>query len=120
MVVPGDQGRLGTPIYVFTVESAQTLGPRHASCTQLLWKPHDPSREDTPIYLVTFETSRPVGARNTSCTQLVRKSRNPSREGAHIYLVTFVTSRPVGQGTLYVRSYCGKPAIQAGKAHLFT
>jgi hypothetical protein len=61
MLVPGDPGRLGTPIYVFTVESPQPVGARHTSCTQLLWKPHDPSRGDTPIYLVTFETSGLVG-----------------------------------------------------------
>jgi hypothetical protein len=69
---------------------------------KLLWKTHDPSREDTPIYLVTFETTRLVGARNTSCTQLLWITCNPSRKG-----------------TLDVRSYCGKTAIQAGKAHVF-
>jgi hypothetical protein len=113
MLVPGDPGGLGTPIYVFAVESPQPVGARHTSCTQLLWKPHDPSREDTPIYLVTFETSRLMGARNTSCKQLLWKPRNPSREGAPIYLVTFETSRPMGQGKVHVSSYCGNPAIQA-------
>jgi hypothetical protein len=68
MLVPADPGRLGTHIYVFTVEFQQPVGARHTSCTQLLWKSHDPSREDTPMYLVTFETLRPVGARHTSCT----------------------------------------------------
>jgi hypothetical protein len=88
-------GRLGTTIFIFTVESPQPVVARHTSCTQLLWKPHDPSREDTPIYLVTFETSRLVGARNTSCKQLLWNPRDPSREGTHIYLVTFETSRPL-------------------------
>jgi hypothetical protein len=61
MLVPDDPGRLGTPIYVFTVESPQPVGARQNSCMPLLWKPHDPSREDTSLYLVTFETSRPMG-----------------------------------------------------------
>jgi hypothetical protein len=96
MLVPGDPGRLGTPIYVFTVGSPQPVWARYASCTQLLWKPHDPSsRDDTPIYTVTFETSRLVGARNTSCKQVLWKPRDHSRESTYIYLVTFETSRPV-------------------------
>jgi hypothetical protein len=120
MLLPGDPGRLGTPIYVFTGESPQPVGARHTSLTPLLWKPHDRSREDTPLYLVTFETSRLLGARNTSCKQLLWKPRDPSRDGAPIYLVTFETSRPTGQGTVHVSNYCGNPAIQAGKAHPFT
>jgi hypothetical protein len=120
MLVPGDPGRLGTPIYVFTMESPQPVGARNTSCAPLLWKPHDPSRQDTPLYFVTFETSRLLGARNTSCKQLLWKPRDPSRQGAPIYLVTFETSRPMGQGTVHVSSYCGNPAIRAGKAHPFT
>jgi hypothetical protein len=73
MLVPGDPRRLGTPIYVFTMESPQPVGARHTSCTPLLWKTYDPSREDTPLYLVTFETSQLLGARNTSCKQLLWK-----------------------------------------------
>jgi hypothetical protein len=97
MLVPGDPGRLGTPIYVFTVETPQPVGARYTSCPQLLWKPQDPSREDTPISLVTFETSRPVWARNTSSKQLLWRPRDPSREGKHIiYSVIVQTSRPVG------------------------
>jgi hypothetical protein len=92
LLAPGDPGGLGTPIYVFTVESPQPVGARQTSCTKLLWKPHDPSREGTPIYLVTFEISRPVGARNTSCKQLLWKPRDPSREGTHIYLVYYIIS----------------------------
>jgi hypothetical protein len=119
MLVAGDPGQLGTPVYVFTVESPQPVGARYTSCTQLLWKSHDPSREGTPIYLATFETLRPVGARNTSCTQLLRKHRDPSKEGAPIYLVTFETSRPIGRSRVHVSSYCGNTAIQAGKARTF-
>jgi hypothetical protein len=92
MMMPGDPGRLGTPICISTVESPQPVGARHTACTHLLWKPHNPSREVTPIYLVIFETSRPVGSRNTSCKQLLWKPRDPSREGTPIYLVTFETS----------------------------
>jgi hypothetical protein len=33
MPVPSDTGRLGTPIYVFTVEFPQPVGARHTSCT---------------------------------------------------------------------------------------
>jgi hypothetical protein len=61
MLVSGDPGRLGTPIYVSPVESPQPVGPRYNSCTRLLWKPRDPRREDAPIYLITFETSRLMG-----------------------------------------------------------
>jgi hypothetical protein len=117
MLVPGDPGRLGTHVYVFTVESPQPMGARHTSCTPLLWKPHDTSRGDTTIYLVTFETSRLLGARNTSCKQLLWKPRDPSRQGPPIYIVIFETSRPMGQGTVHVSSYCGNPPIRAGKAH---
>jgi hypothetical protein len=120
MLVPGDLGRLGTPVYVFTVESLQPVRARHTACMLLLWKPHDPSREDTPLYLVIFETLCLLGVRNTSCKQLLRKLHDPSREGTPIYLVTFKTSRPMGQGTVHVSGYCGNPAIQAGKAHPFT
>jgi hypothetical protein len=84
MLDSGDPGRLGTHIYVFTVESQEPVGARHTSCTQLLWKPHGPCGEDAPIYLVTFET---------------RDSW--------------------GQGTLHICSYCGNPAIRAGKARTF-
>jgi hypothetical protein len=63
MLVPGEQGSRGIHTYVFTVESQQTVGARHTSCTQLLWKPQDPSREDTHIYLITFEKSRYLGAK---------------------------------------------------------
>jgi hypothetical protein len=80
MLLPGDPGSMGIHIYVFTVESQQAVGARHASCTQLLWKPHGPSREDTPIYLVALL----VGVRNTSCTQLLWKPRDPGRQGTHI------------------------------------
>jgi hypothetical protein len=61
VLVPGDPGRLRTPVYVFTAESPQPVGGRHTSCTQLQWKPRDPSKGGAPIYLVTFETSRPMG-----------------------------------------------------------
>jgi hypothetical protein len=61
MLMPGGPGRIGTPVYVFTVESPKHMGARHTSCTPLLWKPHDPSREDTSLYLIAFETSRPMG-----------------------------------------------------------
>jgi hypothetical protein len=60
LLVPGDPGRLGTHICVFTVESPPPVVARHFSCIQLLWKPHDPSKEGAPIYLVTFETSWPM------------------------------------------------------------
>jgi hypothetical protein len=60
-----------------------------------------------------------VGARNTSCKQLLWKTRDTSKEGAPIYLVTFETSRPMGHRTDHVGSYCGNPAIRAGKAHTF-
>jgi hypothetical protein len=120
MLVPGDPGRLGTPIYVFTVESPQPVRARHTSCTQLLWKPHDPSREDTPIYLVTFETSRPVGSRNTSCKQLLCKSRDPSRERTHIYLVTLETSRTVGtRNNCAVTVETPRP-VQGRRTHLLS
>jgi hypothetical protein len=36
MLVPGNPGRLGTHIYVFTVESPQPVGAKPTSCTQLL------------------------------------------------------------------------------------
>jgi hypothetical protein len=95
MLVPGEPGGLGTPVYVFTMETPRPVEARHDSCTQLLWKPHDPSRQDTPIYLVTFETSRPVGTRNSSCRQLLQKPHDQSRKGTLIYFVTFQTSRPM-------------------------
>jgi hypothetical protein len=76
MLVPGDPSRLGTPTYVFTVETPQPVRARHTTCTQLLWEPHDPSRENTPVYLVTFETSPRVASRNTSRTQLLWKPRD--------------------------------------------
>jgi hypothetical protein len=41
MLVPGDPRRLGTPIYVFTVESPQPVGARHTSYRHLLWKHRD-------------------------------------------------------------------------------
>jgi hypothetical protein len=120
MLVPGAPGRLGTLIYVFTMESPQPVGARHTPYTPLLWKSDDPSREDTPLYLVTCETSRILGARNTSHKQLLWKPRDPSREGSPIYLVTFETSRPMGQGRVHVSGYCGNPTNRAGKAQSFT
>jgi hypothetical protein len=101
MLGPGDPGRLGTPIYVFTVESPQPVGARHTSCTHLLWKTRDPSREDTHLYLVTFETSQPELGRRTHLLSYLRNSR------------------PTGQGTVHVNSYCGNPANWAGKAQTF-
>jgi hypothetical protein len=65
MLVPGDLGRLGTPIYVFTVESPQPVGPRHTSCKLLLRKPRDPGRQGTHISVVTTETSPCGQARHT-------------------------------------------------------
>jgi hypothetical protein len=44
LVVPVDAGRLGTNIYVVTVETSQAVEARYTSCTQLLWKPRDKGR----------------------------------------------------------------------------
>jgi hypothetical protein len=79
--------------------------------------PGDPGSLGIHIYVFTVESQQPVGARHTSCTQLLWKPHGPSREDTPIYLVKFETSW--GQGTLHVRSYCGNPAIQAGKARIF-
>jgi hypothetical protein len=39
VLVTGDPGRLGTLIYVFTVETPQPMEARHNSCTLLLYVP---------------------------------------------------------------------------------
>jgi hypothetical protein len=117
---PHDPSREDTRIYLVTFETSWLVGASNTSCKQLLWKPRDPSREGTHIHLVTFETSRPVVTRNTSCTQLLCKPCDPSKGGPPIYLVTFETSRPMWKGTVHVSSYCGNPAIRAGKANPFT
>jgi hypothetical protein len=103
LLVPGDPGRLGTHIYVITVESPEPVGARHASCTQLLWKPHDPSTKDTPIYLFTFETSRPVVGKTQFMSLLLWKPRDPGRQGTPISLVPAETLQVGRQGThIYV------------------
>jgi hypothetical protein len=56
--VPGDPGRLGTPIYIFTDETPRPVEARHNSCTQLLWKRRDLGRQGTLTSVVTAETSR--------------------------------------------------------------
>lgn len=58
LLVPIHVGRLGTNIYVVTVETSQPVEARYASCTQLLWKPRDQGRQGTTICVVTVETSR--------------------------------------------------------------
>jgi hypothetical protein len=78
-----------------------------------------PGTLGTPMYVFIVEFPQPVGRRHTSCTQLLWKPRDQSREDTPIYLVTFENSRSMEQGALHVRSYCGNPAIQAGKAHAF-
>jgi hypothetical protein len=65
LLVPGDAGRLGTPIYTVTMETLRPVEARHTSCTQLLWKPCDPGTKGTPIYVVTVETSRCMQWRHT-------------------------------------------------------
>jgi hypothetical protein len=73
----------------------------------------------TRTYVFIVEIPQPVGQRHTSCTTLLWKPRDQSREGTPIYLVTFENSRSIEKGALDVRSYCGNPAIQTGKAHEF-
>jgi hypothetical protein len=94
LLVTGDPGTLGTPIYVFTVETPRPVEARRNSYTQLLWKLHDPSRENTPIYLVTFETSRHV--RGKGYFMYAVTVETPRHEqGRCTHLVTYETSRPV-------------------------
>jgi hypothetical protein len=120
LLVPGDPGRLGTPIYIFTKETPRPGEASHTSCMQSLWKPCDPSKEGAPIYLVTSETSRPVGAKHSSCKQLLCKPRDAGRQ-AHPFTYLPLNPRdPWRQGTFHVRSYCGKAAIRAGKTRPFT
>jgi hypothetical protein len=73
MLVAGDPGRLGTPIYIFAVESPQLVGARHTSCTQLLWKPRDPGRQSRIISVVTAEPG------------------DVGRQGTPVYVVTVET-----------------------------
>lgn len=39
LLVPGDLGRLRTPIYVVTFEILRPMEARSTSCVELLWKP---------------------------------------------------------------------------------
>jgi hypothetical protein len=56
--VPGDLGKLGTHIYVVTLETPRVVEAKNTSCTQLLWKPRDPGGQGTLIYVITMETWR--------------------------------------------------------------
>jgi hypothetical protein len=120
MLVPGNPGKLGTPIYVFTVESPQPVRARHTSCMQLLWKPNDlpgkthaftyyiwnlPTRgvKEHFMYAVTVETLRPEQGRRT---HLLSYHWNVMIHGAR---------------QVHVRSYCRSPTIWAGRhTHLLS
>jgi hypothetical protein len=106
--VPGDPGRLGTPIYIHTEETPRPVEARHTSCTQLLWKPRNPSKESARIYLVTFENSRLVGQGTLNVRSYYGK---PAARAGKVYPFTSLHLKPRdpwGQGTIHVRSYCGK------------
>ena len=64
LLAPVDAGRLGTNIYVVTVETSQPVEARYTSRTRLLWKPRDQGRQGTTICVVTVETSRRWQARH--------------------------------------------------------
>jgi hypothetical protein len=103
--VPRNPGRLGTSIYIVTLEISRPVEARHTSCTQLVCKPRDPSRQGTAVYVVTSETSRCGQARHTH----LRSSRGNLKNTSVYYNLVGVPS-----GSVKTRIICIYAVLVAG------